>query len=597
MPGSKRLAAECRHYPAHAAHGRPNRTKYMSAFRPFFMTVVTLAGVLSLHRPAYAQQPADLVVRGARIYTVDAVRPWAEALAVKEGRLVFVGSDSAVDGWIGPGTRVVDARARMILPGFHDAHAHLALSASLRQWCDLGYPPTLEATRQALTDCAQDAADQPWVLATNPNTAVFHKGGPPSGFLDEFVSDRPMVVHSYHSSFTNSAALALAGITAETPDPEHGVIVRDEAGRPTGTLIETAQDLVLDLVPKPSAGEFAAYLREVIDEFVANGIVSVQEITGSGRAALYADALAAGWLTTRVRLAQILEAGPEAPPVEDRAVRFIETAQRYHGDWFNAGTVKLFVDGDLGDRTAALIEPYADAAGDGGRGEPIWSQGELDALVARLDAAGLQLHFHAMGDRAVRMALDAVEHAQGVNGRRDARHQVTHLHVVAPEDLPRFRELGVVANIQPYFAENVEYNTVRALELLGPERHQWMFRFRDLVKSGAVVAVSTDAPVSPISPFVSIQAALTRREPGSADPAFLPEQRLNLPEVLAAYTMGGAYANFLEDVSGSLEVGKSADFVMLDQDLFDLEPEAIRGTRVLWTVIEGRDAFRSADLE
>lgn len=568
----------------------------MNAITSGLFAVLVLAGLFGHFRPAYAQKPADLVVRGARIYTVDAVRSWAEALAVKGGRLTFVGPDTAVEGWIGPATRVVDAEGRMVLPGFHDTHAHLALSASLRQWCDLGYPPTLEATREALTKCVEEGG-QSWVLVTNPNTTVFPQRGPPAGFLDAFASDRPMVVHAYHSSFANSAALAAAGITAATPDPEDGVIVRGADGQPTGTLLEAAQALVLDLVPQPSEEELGVSLWEVLEELARYGVVSVQELTGSGRAALYADALAEGRLTTRVRLGQVLEGGLEAPPLEGGAARFIETARTYRGRWFNAGTVKLFVDGDLGDRTAALTEPYADAAPDSWRGEPIWTQEEMNAWALRLDAAGLQLHFHAVGDRAVRMALDAIEHAQGVNGRRDARHQITHLHLIAPEDLPRFRELGVVANVQPYFAENIEYNTVRALELLGAERHRWMFRFQDLVESGAVVAVSTDAPVSPVNPFVSIQAALTRLEAGSEAPAFLPEQRLTLPEVLAAYTLVGAYANFLDDVSGSLEVGKSADFVMLDRDLFTVEPEAIHRVEVVWTVIEGREVYRAAELE
>ncbi len=230
----------------------------------------------------------------------------------------------------------------------------------------------------------------------------------------------------------------------------------------------------------------------------------------------------------------------------------------------------------------------------GNRGEPNWTQNELNAWSTQLDAAGLQLHFHAMGDRAVHMALNAIEHAQQVNGRRDSRHQITHLHLIASADLPRFRKLGVIANIQPNFGENNEYNTVRALQLLGPERHRLMFRFRDLLQSGAVMAVSTDGPVaSPLNPFVSIQSALTREEAGSTAPAFLPEQRLTLPEVLAAYTIGSAYANFLDNESGSLETGKSADFILLDRNLFEIDHESIHRTRVLWSVLEGREVFRS----
>lgn len=562
---------------------------------------LTVFALLSACAPAAlrapAQRPADLVVRGARIYTVDTLGPWAEALAVRGGRLVFLGADSTAGAWIGPATRVVDAGGRLILPGFHDAHAHLVMMAGRRQWCDLGYPSTLQATRDSLAACVARSAGRPWVLAMNPNTAVFPQTGPPSGFLDSLVADRPMVVNALHSSFANGAALALAGVTAATPDPEDGRIVRDAAGRPTGTLIETAQALVLAHVPRPSADEHAASLAQVLAELPRYGVVSVQDPTGWHRAPLYAAALATGQTTARVRLAQVLEWGPDAPALEEGVARFVETARRHASGSLNAGTVKIFVDGDLGDRTAALLEPYADAGSDGWRGEPIWSPDELNAWAVRLDAAGLQMHFHAVGDRAVRMALDAVSHARTVNGPRDARHQITHLHLVSTEDLPRFRSLGVVANVQPYFAENIDYNTVRALELLGPERQRLMFRFRDLVRAGAALAATSDATAAPPNPLVGIRAALTRREARSEAPAFLPEQRLTLPEVLAAYTIGGAYANFLDDVSGSLEVGKWADLVMLDRNLFELAPDEIEEARVLWTLVEGREVYRAPAAE
>ena len=557
--------------------------------------VLIVVALLTSSFPTPAQEKrADLVVRNAAIYTVNATRSWAQALAVKEGRIVFVGGDRDAAGWIGPDTKVVDVGGRLILPGFHDTHVHLALAAGRRQWCDLGYPKTLAATRDAIADCARKAAGRPWVLMTNPNTAVFPSTGPGLEFLDSAVSDRPMVINALHSSFANSAALRFAAISAVTPDPPKGLIVRDGAGQPTGTLRENAQDLLYKHVPKPTKDELAAYFREILSDLTAHGIVSVQELSGQGRSELYAEALAKGWLTTRIRHGQMLLGGAEAPPLESGSKLFVETARRYRDRWLNAGSVKVFVDGDLGDHTAALSQPYSDADGRGQRGEPVWTQEELNAWATKLDSAGIQLHFHAMGDRAVHMALNAVEQAQQINGRRDARHQITHLHLISPADLPRFRKLGVVANVQPYFAENIEYNTVLALKLLGPERHRWMFRFRDLLESGAMLAVSTDGPVaSPLSPFISIQAALTRSEPGSTSPPFYPEQRLTLPEVIAAYTIGGAYANFLDNESGSLEEGKWADFVLLDRNLFEVEKDEIRDTHILWTIIEGREAFRA----
>ena len=559
------------------------------------IVIIIILSIISV-KPTLSQTQsnADLVVKNANVYTMDAVRSWNQALAVKDGRLVFIGNNTNIRTWIGRRTKVVDAGGRLLLPGFHDTHVHLALAASRQQWCDLGYPKTLAATEEAIGNCIKKAAGKPWILLTNPNTAVFPPDGPELKFLDNIVSDRPLVINALHSSFANSPALKIAGITNTTANPPQGIIVRDAQGRPTGTLRGTAQDLLYKYVPSLTKEELAKNFREIMNELPGYGIVSVQELSGRSRADFYGDALAKGWLKVRVRHGQMLLSGADAPPIASGIAQFVTNARRYQGLWLNAGTVKIFVDGDLGDKTAALFEPYLGENANGNRGNPNWTQNELNTWSAQLDAAGFQLHFHAMGDRAVHMALNAIEYAQQVNGRRDSRHQITHLHLIASADLPRFRKLGVIANIQPYFAENIEYNTVRALQLLGPERHQLMFRFRDLLQSGAVVAVSTDGPVaSPLNPFVSIQSALTRKEAGSTEPAFLPEQRLTLPEVLSAYTIVGAYANFLDKESGSLEIGKSADFILLDRNLFEIDQEDIHRTRVLWSVLEGREVFRS----
>lgn len=532
---------------------------------------------------------ADLVVRNARIYTVDAAHPWATALAVKSGRLVVVGSDADVTSWIGPRTRVHDAAGKLILPGFHDTHVHLSLTTSKRHWCDLGYPLTWAATEHAIRTCVDAAGTQPWVLISNANTAVIPVQGLTVRELDGFERERPLVIDAVHSSFANSAALRAANITSRTPDPSDGIIIRDVAGAPTGTLKEGAKLVMEASIPKQSAKEFDKVFRELGRELARAGIVSVQELTSMTAADYYADAVSRGWLSCRVRYGQIIGSGARTP-TELEIEHFLAIGRRFHSRWFDANAIKIYVDGDLGDRTAALVEPYL---GSTERGLTLWTQDALDRLAARFDAAGMQLHFHAVGDRAIRMALDAIEHARRVNGTRDARHQIAHLHLVATEDLPRFAQLGVVANVQPYFATNIEYNTRRALELLGAERHRRMFRFADLRAQGARVVASSDMPVSPVSPLVSFEAAVTRRERGIDAPAFLPEQRLSLPEVIEAFTLGGAYANFLDRDSGSLEVGKFADFVMLDQNLFVIEPDRIDETKVLWTVIEGREVYRA----
>jgi predicted amidohydrolase YtcJ len=543
---------------------------------------------------AVMQSGADLVVLNAAIYTVDADQSWAEALAVREGRLVFVGGRSGVEPWIGPGTRVVDAGGRLILPGFHDTHTHLTHAADLSIWCDLGYPGTLAATQEALVECVRASAGREWVLAFRANDAVFPPEGPPAGFLDAVESERPMLVQQagQHEVYVNSAALRLTGVEFADPDLDDG-IVRDEHGRPTGTFRGAALSIPYEHVPWPSDEELAVRVVDQLAALAPHGIVSVQEITSEIN--VFATAVAAiPEPAPRVRIAQRVVGYAEQGGVPaERVGAAAAWAREHRTDRFDAGAVKLFVDGTFGAQTAALFEPYQESTHTGWRGEPYFTQDELNDWAAEIDAAGLQLHFHAIGDRGVHMALNAIGHAQRVNGRRDARHQISHLHLTAAEDLPRFRELGVVANVQPFFADNGPYNIDRVRRVLGPERNALMHRFADFLNAGARLVVSTDYPISPLDPWTTIQVALTRQQVGSDAPAFLPEHRLMLADVIAAYTRWGAYANFLDGESGSLEMGKRADFVMLDQNLFAVEPGEIHRTRVLWTIIEGRESYRA----
>jgi predicted amidohydrolase YtcJ len=298
-----------------------------------------------------------------------------------------------------------------------------------------------------------------------------------------------------------------------------------------------------------------------------------------------------GKLPVRVRFGHILD--PQAvPPTEQSVAALAASAKSYSSSWLKAGVIKVFVDGDLGDQTAALLAPYTVS---NSSGAPLWQPQMLNEWVAALDEAGLQLHFHAMGDRAVRMALDAVEHAEARNGQRDARHQITHLHLVSDTDLPRFKQLGVIANIQPAFATDITWNTDRILELVGPKRHSTMFRFRDLLSAGAELAGSTDTPIVSPDPLVTVETAITRREPGLPGQPFLPEQRLSTAEAIELATLGGARANLFDAESGSIAVGKRADFIMLGRNLLEVPPRDIHQVQVLWTVIDGRDAYVSTN--
>lgn len=550
---------------------------------------LTIAVAMSACQAAIAQPPAehaDLVVRNAAIYTVDAEQPWARALAVRGGKISFVGDEEDVGRHIGASTRVIDARGRFIMPGFHDAHVHLSLTASKRRWCDLGYPSTVELTRERLSDCVKAAAGKLWVLARNANTAVFPATGPELSFWDA-TTDKPLYVDAVHSGYANSAAMKQAGVGPATTDPPGGVIVRDNLGRPTGTFRETAKPLVEQRVPKPTEAEFTSDFEAAASRLPSYGIVSVQELTSLRSPEFFEAVQRRGKLPVRVRFGHILD--PQAgPPTEHTVTALAAPATTYRDRWLKAGVIKIYVDGDLGDQTAALLAPYT---GSKSSGAPLWQPQMLKEWVAALDAAGLQLHFHAVGDRAVRMALDAVEHAQARNDPRDARHQITHLHLVSAADLPRFKQLGVIANIQPSFATDIPWNTERVLELVGPQRHATMFRFRDLLAAGAELAGSTDTPVVSPDPLVTVETAVTRREPDLPGKPFLPDQRLSRAEAMKLATIGGARANLLDEESGSITVGKWADFVMLGSNLLEVPPRDIHKVRVLWTMIEGRDAY------
>lgn len=552
---------------------------------------LTFAAALLVSQSATAlsAEHADLVVRNGTIYTVDPKQPWARALAVRGGRISFVGGEEGIARHIGLSTRVIDARGRFIMPGFHDAHVHLSLTASKRRWCDLGYPSSLELTRERLLDCVKAAAGKSWVLARNANTAVFPTTGPELSFWNAIAQEQPLYVDAVHSGYANSAAMKAAGVSAATLEPAGGVIVRDKRGQPTGTFRETAKPLIEQRVPQPTEAEFTSDFEAVAARLPSYGIVSVQELTSLRTPAFFDAMQKRGKLPVRVRFGHILD--PQTTRPTKKSVAALAAPSRvYKTARLKAGVIKIFVDGELGDQTAALLAPYAASESSS---EPLWQPEMLNEWVAALDEAGLQLHFHAMGDRAVRMALDAVEHAQGRNPRRDARHQITHLHLVAAEDLPRFKRLAVIANIQPAFATDIAYNTERLLELVGPQRHATMLRFRDLLSAGAELAGSTDTPIVSPEALVTVETAVTRQEPGLPGKPFIPSQRLSRAEAIKLATLGGARANRLDNESGSISVGKQADFIMLDRNLFEVPARDIHKVRVLWTVIDGREAHVS----
>jgi predicted amidohydrolase YtcJ len=554
--------------------------------------VLPLLAACSVERLAPAV-PAELVFTHGAIWTAAPERPWAEALAVREGHIVYVGDDGGVTRFVGSETRVVDLAGRMMLPGFHDTHAH-PLSGGLELGeCNLYDANTAAEVEGIIRAYAQAHPDRPWVKGNGWQLPVFPNANPQKAILDRIVPDRPALFYSAdgHSAWVNSKALALAGITRDTRDPANGRIERDgRTGEPSGTLRESAMDLVAAKLPEYTDEERIGAVRRALAEANRFGITS---ITDADAGPEYLEAYAAldrkGELTARVTAAIHTESGT---PVEAEAARLRDIRKDYRtGNRLAVGTVKLYADGVIEARTAALLAPYLDRPGNSG---PLnYEPNDLAARITAFDRDGFQIHVHAIGDRAIRVTLDALAHAREVNGPRDARPIIAHLELLDPADIPRFRELGVIASVQPYWALPDDYITELTLPALGPARSRWIYPIASLMTSGAVVAAGSDWTVSSLNPLDAIQVAITRQVPDSLHgPVLNAEERVDLPRMLEAYTINGAYATRLERETGSLEAGKAADLIVLDHNLFALPSTEIHKAHVLLTMLDGQAVWR-----
>jgi len=534
--------------------------------------------------------PADLVLRHGAVYTVDAQRSWAEAVAVRGGRIVYVGSDGGIQPFIGAGTEVVDLAGRMVLPGFHDSHAHPISGGETRAECDLSDSTTLVGVTSRIHSCAVTHPDRPWVRGRGWRQPLFEDANPRKELLDSLVPDRPayMRADDGHSAWANSRALALAGITKNTPDPPDGRIERDpRTGEPSGTLREGATDLVSRLLPDRTEAERETALRLGLRLANQYGITSLYDASVDTTDLLtYQAIIAEDSLTARVVAA--LEVDPAAGPGQVAALERLR--ERFRSPRLRPIAAKLFADGVLEAGTAALLEPYLGRHGD--RGHSDYTPESLQAIAIALDRAGFQIHVHAIGDRAVRMTLDALAAARKANGPRDARPLMAHIEVIEPEDIPRFRELGVIADFQPLWAYADDYITTLTEPQLGPARSRWLYPIGSLARNGAMIVGGSDWPVSSFNPLDAIQVAITRRAlTAPAGPAWIPEEVVDLPTILAAYTINGAYAFGQEDETGSLEVGKAADLIVLDRNLFEIPAEQIHQAKVVRTILEGKTVW------
>jgi predicted amidohydrolase YtcJ len=540
---------------------------------------------------AAPETPADLILTNGAVYTVDAARSWAEAVAVRDGRIVYVGPSGGEKAYRGPSTRVVDLAGRMLLPGFHDAHVHPVTGGMALSQCDLNGLKTRQEVFEKIRAYAAAHPKEKWILGRGWDLPLFPDANPTRQELDALVSDRPARLTSAdgHSSWVNSKALEIAGVTRATLDPPNGRIERDAAGDPSGTLRESASRLISRRIPEPTAEQYAEGLRRGLEMANRLGITSLIEARAEDPIlAAYRAAERGGWLTSRVVAS--LQVDPAGGP--EQVPELVRKRSAASGGRLRATAAKIYADGVIESETAALLESYLDRPG--WSGEPNLTAGAFDRLAIALDAAQFQIHIHAIGDRAIRMSLDALEAARRANGPRDARPLIAHLELIDPQDIPRFRRVGVLADFQPLWAFADPYIQELTLPKLGPRRSRWLYPIGSVASGGAIVVAGSDWGVSSMNPLEAIQVAVTRQDPEkNTGPAFIPEERLSLPEILAAYTVTGAYASFEEKETGSIEVGKAADLVLLDRNLFEIPVETIHEAKVIWTLLDGKEVWRA----
>lgn len=532
------------------------------------------AGVaLSMLLTAPGVRAGDLVLRDAAVYTVDARQPWASALVIHDGRIAYVGDEAGLKPFL-EGAKVIDLHGAMVLPGFHDSHLHPMSGAMRLLQCDLTGATSLRDVEKAVRADGAAKPAHPWVFCNGipePLGAQLTRR-----MLDAWSPHKPAFIRDYtgFKAWANTQALAAAALPADA----------------TGALMGDDVNAVRSKAPAPSATEYLEALRRTSAMLNAAGVTSVFDAAATpDMLQAYHAADLAGELTLRVTAAQRVDAGQGLGQVHAMQQR----RDAVQGRRFKADAAKIFLDGELDQHTACMLAPYADTADSRG---PAIPQDQLDAVVQRLDAAGFLIHMHAMGDGAVRAGLDSIQYAMQKDGAADRRHQIAHVGVADPQDIPRFAKLGVIADFTPLWFQSDDAAFQPAAHVLGAKA-RWMYPMGSVVASGAHVTLGSDWPQETLKPLDEIQYAVTRQPLDGSKSSPQPEQRISVAQAIAAYTMEGAWAVREEKVDGTLEVGKAADVVVLDRNLFKIDAMSIHKARVLLTLLDGEPVYRDPQFQ
>jgi predicted amidohydrolase YtcJ len=572
----------------------------------FLRAAAVTALVICAMSFSFAQErstPADVIVTNGRVYTVNPKQPWAEAIAIRNHRIAAVGSTSDVERWRGPHTQVINAQKHLVLPGFYDSHIHFMEGALSLEKVNVDETKTVGEIQDKVKAFAAAHPKDAWVLGRGWSYPEFPGGMPDKKYLDEIIPNRPVYIEGFdgHTGWANSKALQLSGITKTTPNPPNGEIVRDpKTGEATGALKEDAANIVVRHLPPPTRAERVAALKKAMAWANSVGLTRVVGCGNDTTATsdyLFMDLLRemqkSGELT--LRFANSYYVSPQGlGPAEWKTIKSYRQRFPTSDDWLSFDAAKFFLDGVVESHTAAMLAPYSDDPKQ--IGSMRWDVERYRKTVQALDKAGIQIYTHAIGDKAVRTALDAYEAAAKANGMHDARHRIEHIETISAQDIPRFGALGVIASFQPLHAYPDEDTLDVWLRNVGEERGTRAWAWQSISRAGGRLAFGSDWPVVTLNPWYGVQNAVTRQTRDGKPPGgFVPNEKVSLQQAIEGYTLGAAIGARKDKTEGSIEPGKLADLIILSQDLFSTAPNQIYKTNVLLTMVGGKVVFQTPE--